>query len=219
MVSLAFRSLENQVVASKMLVIKLVASIFLVASFVSVPATAAPLFAPVDTSFEGTRFRGIYIGQSRAEVEAALAINGFRCLTSAEYPYDDNRPDGVTTCPIVRSDFIVDNISKISLMVRVDFGQKLGLPYHAVAFVNDVASAITLDPDYFNAAGTTPYAFAEQIIANYSIIGGLTSYGSGWRGVTANDEIIFIHSYPVMNTETAILVVIAATEETTPTFD
>jgi len=193
-----------------------IAAMMLVASLAA-PAFAAPRFSAVPDDFVGTAFRGVSLGQNRAEVEAALAANGFRCLTTKEYPYDVVQTAGYTACNIVRADFIVDASTEMGLMVRYTFDQGLGMPYFGVMFANGVASAITLDQDYFNASSTTPHAFAQQFVESYPTSDGLSSYGSGWQGATPSREHIIIHSY--LNGRAALLIVTAMTDQTTPTFD
>jgi hypothetical protein len=180
------------------------------------PALAAP-FPAVNAGFAGTEFRGVALGQSRAEVEAALGANGFRCLTAAEYRFGPREDAGYTTCPIAKAEFVLDQMGEIEVMVRYDLQQKLMLPYYAVSFIDGVASAITLETGYFNADGTTPYIFATQIIENYGLPNGMMPYGSGWRGTTANDEEVQVQT--LYNGRVTVLVVTAATDQSTPTFD
>lgn len=180
-------------------------------------AQAEPPFPTVTDGFAGTPFRGVALGQSRAQVESALAANGFRCLTDEEYSNGPIIGSGYTVCPIARADFVLDNITQFEILARRDLTQKLGIPYYAVSFVDDVASAITLETGYFNADGTTPYLFAKQIIDNYGVTNGMMPYGSGWRGATVNDEDLLVQT--LYNGQIAILVVMASTGRSTPTFD
>ena len=199
------------------MIARLIAATAILFTLASTLARAAPPFAPVDTGFEGTRFRGVALGQSRAEVEAALWSNGLRCLTAEEYPEGVRQGGEYTVCAIVRTDFVIDNVTQFQMVLRGDLERRLGLPYYAVSFVNDVASVMTLETGYFNAGGTSAYDFAEKIVANYGLVNGMDLYGSGWRGQTANAEDVLVQT--LYNGRLAILIVMAATEQTTPTFN
>jgi len=117
---------------------------------------AAPPGAPVEAGFHGTKFRGIALGQSRSEVEAALAAIGRRCMTDADLGkvhgpngeslptlnsemYIENR-DGYTACRIVKTDFAPDSSYALTQTIKTLIEQQVNAPLEAVSFVNDVAT-------------------------------------------------------------------------------
>ena len=154
---------------------------------------AAPPGAPVEAGFNGTKFRGIALGQSRSEVEAALAAIGRRCLTDADLAkvhgpngaslpplnadnYIENR-NGYTACRIVKTDFAPDSNYAFSRQIGIMIEQQIGAPMNAVSFVNDVATLIIVEPAFFNAQGTAE-SFAASIAENYAFERPLEWHGS-----------------------------------------
>lgn len=189
------------------------AALISVASIAGVHAASA--FTPVPQGFVGTAFRGVALGQSQVEVEAALIGSGFRCLGPSETKRS-NSPVGQTVCELVRADTEADVIPFIR-MIAFSNEQATGIPMNAITFVDDRASAIAVEPDFFNAAGMSPYDFAKSIIANYPLPNGLDSYGQGWRGVTENAEQVVM--LPIMNGQVWYMMVTAATTSSAPSFN
>lgn len=155
-------------------------------------ASAAPPFPPVPDDFQGTQFRGLALGQTREQVEMALAAVGKRCYTAREVQAGGTQPieqfDGYTTCRITDEGeppelFVLE----VNALLNTDLA--FGMPVYAVSFFDGRAAAISLTPGFFNSAGTTPYAFAKALIDNYPIVG-FEPTGTGWRGVTDKSELI-----------------------------
>lgn len=200
---------------------------------VAIGATvAAPPGAPVEAGFNGTKFRGVALGQSRAEVEAALAAIGRRCLTNADIAAvrtPDGAPinsldsgsyievaGGYTACRIVRDDFVPEPTHSFTRLVESDIEQKIGAPLNAVSFVNDVATVIVVDPSFFNAQGTAD-AFAQSIATNYAFARPLEWHGSGWLGYTPQGERVNV-AY-ILNRRGIVLYINRVSPDNLPSFD
>ncbi|MEO5807727.1 hypothetical protein [Devosia sp.] len=182
---------------------------------------AAPPFSAVEPGFDGTQFRGLSLGQTRSEVEAALSANGLRCLTPKEVlgggtPAVEGM-NGFTTCRIVAAGDR-PQYSVVGLNEALNRELLFGMPFYGVSFLNDVASALSFTPDYFNVgANTTPLSFAQSIADNYDLPDGLEGTQSGWQGHTSKGEVVTL--YQIDQWFPMVMTVQALTPANTPSFD
>ncbi|MDB5528116.1 MAG: hypothetical protein JWR51_1219 [Devosia sp.] len=197
----------------------LIGTAVMLASVVTV--SASPPFAPVDASFSGTSFRGVALGQSRAEVEAALAANGMRCYSPEEIAQGGSVPiENVTgeysTCRIGADEELTPFNLQILMNLRLNVDLGNGKPTYAVSFINDVASELALSPLFFNADTMAPSDFAQSIVDNYPLPDGLGAGTDGWVGHTANGEVVTLR---VDSRHGVTVFVERATAGNTPTFN
>lgn len=186
----------------------------------------SPLFPPlqfeaVPQGFNGTKFRGVGLGQTRQEVENALAERGFRCMTDAEIasehsptmtPQRIEEVGGYAVCRFTR----IDNPTGIGLM---GYGVEMivGATIRGISFKNDIASVLSLTPMFFNSEGVSARTFANAIVDNYPFPDGLTAQQIGWSGVTAANELVEIR---VSQDGSSILMIVRmAAESDVPSFD
>jgi hypothetical protein len=200
------------------------ASVALAAALAFTTPTAAQL-APVPAGFHGTAFRGIALGQARAEVEAILGGLGLRCYSPEEVnnilgkgrpPKLVEEAGGFKTCRIVDAANVKPWLPVEEMM---DYGRELrfGAPFYAVSFVEGIAAALTFSPSYFNAAALEPRAFAQSIADNYPLVDGLTPTQGGWQGLTSNGELISITV--LGGGRRIVLGILPASKSNTPSFD
>lgn len=161
------------------------------------PASHASLQLVSSEEEWGTLFRGIALGQSRADAEAALAKLDMRCLTDAEVARGGTLPVETLSgrgpvCRIADAAFTEPQFFTIEMNMRLNVELAIGAPVYAITFEQDVVSALALMPSYFNAGTSSFDAFSQNIADNYGL-DHVSKTQTGWQGTTPNGELVAMH--------------------------
>lgn len=174
-----------------------VAGDMLPALAVNDPTSPATLLLVSSEVEWGTLFRGIALGQSRAEAEAALAKLDMRCLTADEVARGGALPvetlsGGEPMCRIADAAFTDPQFFTIEMNMRLNVELAIGAPVYAITFEQDVVISLALMPSYFNAGTSSFDAFSQNIPDNYGL-DNVSKTRTGWQGTTPYGELVALH--------------------------
>lgn len=159
-------------------------------------ANMADVMPPPPPGYVGTAFRGLALGQSRIEAEAALKAIGYRCAVDAELPNDPFlvasartiANDPLQTCWMVSDTPELSTTEAQQLAGAVNVGKGFFFPFRAVWFVEGRATQFGLDFAFFNAPGMSAYDVAASLVDNYDFPNGMQLSGSAYTGLTSKSE-------------------------------